>query len=124
MSREYRWQHCRLAVLTHHTLTHVLLQCGCHRERHTAESALVHVLTETSVRLHMPRQLTALGTGVVAHCAAVRLLAGVGTSVHRQVGTVFEHFTAEFARVSPLAAPAIALGDQSSCCRHSCYGCR
>ena len=43
----------------------------------------------------LPGQLAALGALVIAEPALVRLLPGVASSVHRQVGTVLEHLRGE-----------------------------
>ena len=85
-------------------LSHVLLQGGGHAEGHVAESAFVNVLPESSVRLHVPRQLRALRARVAAQLALVRLLAGVRPSVDCQVGAVLENFSAELASVVSTSA--------------------
>ena len=64
----------RLLLLLDDAFAHVLLQRRRDGEGHLAEAAPVHVLPEAPVRLHVARQLRALGARVAAQLALVRLL--------------------------------------------------
>lgn len=93
-----------VVVSIDYALSHVFLKCGCNAEWHVAESALVDVLAHSAMRLHVPGELGALRTCVVAEFTFVRFLPGMRSSMDRQVGAILEYFAAELTCVISISA--------------------
>jgi len=80
----------------------MLLQRARHRERHFAEATFICVLAVSTMGLHVPGQLRALGACVRTELALIRLLAGVTTQVTLQQPGSREHLAANAAAVGEL----------------------
>jgi len=88
-------------LLMHNAFSHVFLKGGRNAERHVAKPTFELVVPHPPVRLHVPRQLAALRTGVRTQLTPVWFLAGVTPPVHRQVAAVLENFSTILAGVVP-----------------------
>lgn len=89
-------------------LFHVFLQGAVNTEGHLANVAAVDLLPYLAMRFHVTRQLTALGTCIVAELAFVRPLSSVAPTVHRQIAAVLKDLATVLTCIAP--APFLRAG--------------